>query len=266
MFEHMLFPTGNTHQTRNAIFALAGELGVVAIATVAMAYFDVLPMPLPTIAVPLVLSAPPPPPPPPPAAAFHAPARTAVSKFAPRTFNIPVPVAPSTIPLHAVLIADAAPSMPDFAGGVLGGVPEGVMGGVPGGMPGGTLNGGLGAFTAPVAVAALKPAPAPPPPASRTRIEVGGEVQEAKLIHQVMPEYPSLAKTARIEGTVVLSAIVAPDGRVKDLHLISGPPMLVDAAQRAVKQWVYRPTYLNGNPVEVITRIVVKFHLGFARG
>jgi protein TonB len=264
MFEHMLFPTGHTHQTRNAVFAFAGELGVLAIATLLMAYYDVLPMRLPPAFVPLVLSAPPPPPPPPPAAAYRAPAQTAVSKIAPRIFNVPVPVAPLTIPQHAAIIADAAPSLPDLsAAGVLGGV----AGGVPGGIPGGTLNSTLAAFAAPpVAAAAPKPVATPIAPSAPAQIQVGGEVEAALLTHQVMPLYPVLAKNARLEGTVRLAAIIAVDGRVRDLHVVSGNPLLVDAALDAVKKWVYRPTYLNGVPAEVITQINVVFHLQIPKG
>ncbi len=263
MFEQMLLPTGNTHQARNAIFAFAGELGVLAIATLSMAYYDVLPMRLPPASVPLVLSAPPPPPP--PAASVRAPAQPTVSKIAPRIFNVPVPVAPLTIPQHAAIIADAAPSLLDLsAAGVLGGVP----GGVPGGIPGGTLNGALGAFTAPapVAAAAPKPVATPVAPSAPAQIQVGGEVEAALLTHQVLPLYPVLAMNARIEGTVRLAAIIAVDGRVRDLHVISGNPLLVEAAQDAVKKWIYRPTYLNGNPAEVITQITVQFNLRIPKG
>jgi protein TonB len=260
MFEHMLFPTGNTHQARNAIFALAGELGVLAVATLAMAYYDVLPMRLPPPFVPLILSAPPPPPPPPPATGYRPAAQTAVAKLAPRTFRVPVPIAPSTIPLHAAIVTDAAPSLPDLSA-------TGVLGGVPGGVPGGTLNGALAAFAAPPAViAAPKPVAAPVALSAPAQINVGGEVEAALLVHQVVPVYPVLAMNARLEGTVRLSAIIAPDGTVKDLRVLSGNPLLAGAALDAVKKWIYRPTYLNGVPAEVITEINVQFHLRLPKG
>jgi protein TonB len=253
MFEQMLLPSGDTHQRRNAVLAFAGQLGVLAFATVLMAYYDVLPFPFPPAVVPLVLSAPPPPPP----AATHAPVQTAVNKFMPRTFN--VPTAPVTIPQHAAIIADAAPALPDASGA---GVPGGVLGGIPGGVPGGSLNGALGAFAAPpVATATPKPA-APVVPAAPTQIRVGGEVQAALLKHEVLPVYPLIAKSARVEGTVRLSASIAPNGTVEDLRVLSGSPLLAEAAQQAVKQWVYQPTYLNGKPVEVLTEIDVQFTLG----
>ena len=73
-----------------------------------------------------------------------------------------------------------------------------------------------------------QPAPAPPPP---SQIKVGGDVQAARLLHEVTPQYPPLAKSARIGGVVHLSAIIAPDGTVKDLRVLSGNPLLVDAAR-----------------------------------
>ncbi len=188
MFEQMLLPSGDTHQRRNAALAFAGQVGVLAIAAALMTYYDVLPMPLPQIAVPLVLSAPPPPPPS-PAAGTRAPLQTAVHKFVPRTFN--VPIAPAIIPQHAAIVADAPPALPDVAGaGALGGQLGGVPGGVPGGVAGGSLNGTLGAFAAPPA-AAPKPAAAPATP---TQIRVGGDVQAARLKHEVMPVYPIIAR------------------------------------------------------------------------
>ncbi len=76
-----------------------------------------------------------------------------------------------------------------------------------------------------------------------------------------MPIYPPLAKQARIQGTVRFTAVIGTDGTIRDLRLISGHPLLVSAAQDAVKQWAYQPTLLNGEPVEVITQIDVNFTL-----
>jgi protein TonB len=256
MFEQMLLPAGGTHQGRNTVFALVGELGVLAFATAAMVYFQVLPLPLPQPAVPLYFS---PPAPPPPAAATRAPVREA--KIVQRKFNIPVLAAPITIPKHAAMIAEAPP-MPDLtSSAVTAGEVGGVVGGVPGGVLGGSLNGLLGAPPAPVVAAAPKPK-APEAPPAPSQIRVGGEVQAALLTHEVVPAYPVIARDARIQGMVRLSAAIAPNGRVTDLQVLSGNPLLTEAAQRAVKQWTYRPTYLNGKPVEVLTEIDVKFTLG----
>jgi protein TonB len=104
----------------------------------------------------------------------------------------------------------------------------------------------------------------PPPPASvqPDRIEVGGQVVAAKLIHQPHPVYPPLARQARIQGTVQLRAVIGREGGIQSLAVISGHPVLVQAALDAVRQWRYQPTLLNGLPVEVETTIDVKFALG----
>jgi protein TonB len=93
------------------------------------------------------------------------------------------------------------------------------------------------------------------------RIRVGGNVQQANLIRKITPIYPPLAKQARIQGTVRFTAIIGKDGSIQNLQLVSGHPLLVPAAQDAVRQWLYRPTLLNGEPVEVITQIDVNFTL-----
>jgi protein TonB len=94
-----------------------------------------------------------------------------------------------------------------------------------------------------------------------TRITVGGNVEQARLVHEVLPAYPSMAKDSRVQGTVRLDALIAPDGTVEHLTATSGHPLLVPAAINAVRQWIYRPTLLNGKPVEVETDIDVVFKL-----
>jgi protein TonB len=86
-------------------------------------------------------------------------------------------------------------------------------------------------------------------------------VQQALLIYQLKPLYPPLAKAARISGTVRLAAVIARDGAIQHLQLISGPPLLTGAALDAVQKWRYKPTLLSGEPVEVITEIDVNFTL-----
>ena len=83
----------------------------------------------------------------------------------------------------------------------------------------------------------------------------------ANLISQTLPVYPALAKAAGVQGTVKFDATIGTDGHVKDLRLASGPPLLVQSALQAVKDWVYKPTLLNGNPVEALTTIDVDFAL-----
>ncbi len=107
-------------------------------------------------------------------------------------------------------------------------------------------------------------APPPPPPAPVIKIErikQGGVIQAANLIRQVNPVYPPLAVKARSQGVVVLAAVISKQGTVESLRVISGHPLLNQAALDAVKQWLYRPTTLNGDPVEVETTITVTFTL-----
>jgi protein TonB len=140
----------------------------------------------------------------------------------------------------------------------------GVVGGVPGGVPGGTAGGVIGGIIGSVPTAAPPPPPPPPSapkPVTPQRIRVGGNVQQAKLIRQPKPIYPPLAKQARISGVVKLNAIIGKDGTIQNLTVASGHPLLVPAAMEAVKQWVYQPTLLNGEAVEVVTQIDVNFTL-----
>ena len=117
------------------------------------------------------------------------------------------------------------------------------MGGVLGGIIGGALGSNL------------------PPPPKQVRIRVGGNVQQARLVSQPKPLYPPLAKQARIQGLVKLQAIIAKDGTIVQLEVLSGHPLLVQSAMDAVRQWRYQPTLLNGEPVEVVTTIDVVFTL-----
>jgi protein TonB len=122
------------------------------------------------------------------------------------------------------------------------------------------LPGGIPAFDAPQVITPT-PAPSAPPPTTPARIRVGGSVQAGKILRQVSPVYPALARQARISGQVRLEAIIAKNGKIENLQVLSGPPLLVQAALEAVRQWVYRPTLLNGDPVEVVTLIDVNFGL-----
>jgi TonB family protein len=111
------------------------------------------------------------------------------------------------------------------------------------------------------------PPPPPPPPGSSAssappeRIKVGSNVQAMMILNKVAPIYPELAKSARVSGVVQLAAVIAKDGTVQEMHLLGGPALLIQAAMDAVKQWVYRPTLLNGEPVSVETTVDVNFTL-----
>jgi protein TonB len=93
------------------------------------------------------------------------------------------------------------------------------------------------------------------------RIRISQGVTQGMLVHRVQPTYPAIAKAVRIQGNVVLQAVISKNGEIQDLQLVSGHPMLVPAAIEAVKQWRYRPYLLNGQPVEVETTITVIFQL-----
>jgi protein TonB len=93
-------------------------------------------------------------------------------------------------------------------------------------------------------------------------IQVTSDLQMAMLVRKVIPEYPPLARAARISGIVRLIGTIGKDGTIQNLQVVSGHPMLARAAVDAVQRWVYKPTLLNGKPVEVIAPIEVSFTLG----
>jgi protein TonB len=191
------------------------------------------------------LVAPPPPPPPPPAPAA-APAPVRVVKQSDIQANGQLRT-PSRIPQKVEIIHEEQAPPPAVTGGV--------VGGVPGGVPGGQLGGVIGGIISSTANTNVVPKLIAPP----QRIRVSQGVTSGLLIHKVEPEYPAIARSARIQGQVVLEAIIAKNGTVQDLRVVSGHPLLVNAAISAVKQWRYRPYLLNGVPVEVETRVIVTF-------
>jgi protein TonB len=198
---------------------------------------------------------PPPPPPPPPVAriALSAP-RVVQPKVRPTTPE--ALIIPTAIPREIARIVEEPIAPPT---GVIGGVP----GGVPGGLPGGVLGGILSANANVTALSAPPPPPPPPPPAKVTApvepVRVGGMVKEPRPLKLVPPVYPSLASKARISGVVVLEATLTAQGTVEEIRVISGHPLLVEAAIACVKQWQYEPTMLNGVPVPVILTAKVHF-------
>jgi len=127
---------------------------------------------------------------------------------------------------------------------------NGIVGGVPGGVPGGVTGGVVGGV--------LNSVPSNPAP---SRIRIGGAVQAANLISKVDPVYPEQARAAGIEGEVQVDVTIGEDGHVQSADPKDGNPLLATAAVEAVKQWVYRPTHLNGQPVTVITTVTVPFKL-----
>ena len=214
-------------------------LGVLIL--IPLIYTEALPK---TMLTTLLVAPPPPPPPPPP------PAATPVKVVKPvvRLIQAGKLMAPRAIPKEVNIFKEQ--EMPPDVSFV--GVQGGVPGGVPGGQAGGVLGGILGGVGSNVP---------PPPKEALKRIRVGGQVQTAKLINKVQPIYPALAKQARIQGTVRLQAVIAKDGSVVELQVLSGHPLLQQAALDAVRQWRYQPTLLNLEPVEVVTTIDVIFTL-----
>lgn len=156
------------------------------------------------------------------------PKKTAVREFHPEALSERLrPAGPADLPEAPGLIASAAPAP------------------LPAALPG--LN------ATPAMPAAL------PRPAAPSAPKVGGQLRQAQVISSKPPEYPLVAKQAHVQGVVVVSATVGTDGKVKSASAVSGPPLLQKAAVDAVKQWTYKPTTLNGAPVESETRVEVRF-------
>jgi protein TonB len=176
--------------------------------------------------------APPPAPPPPPQAATRAVPRARPEVPTPG-FVAPVEVPTEIVPEKGLDLGTEG----GVQGGVEGGVPGGVVGGVVGGLP-----------------------EAPPPPPVRP-VRVGADVREPRKVRAVAPVYPDLAVKARVQGQVVLECEIDVRGRVTEVRVLRGSPLLVDAAVEAVRQWVYTPTLLNGVPVAVLMEVTVTFNL-----
>jgi periplasmic protein TonB len=191
-----------------------------------------------------MLVIPPPPPPPPPKAEPHVVIKPKASLFEKGKL-----IAPRVIPKQVAILKEAPQESPG---------PPGVSGGVIGGVEGGTLGGVLGGV-----LSGSQPPPPPPRPAKVSGpLRVGGRIQAPHLVKEVQPEYPILAKATRTQGEVVLDCVIDPQGNVTQMRLVSGHPLLVPAALKAVQQWKYQPTLLNGQPVAVEMKVTVTFSLG----
>ena len=211
--------------------SIAAHVVVTALVIVLpLASADLLPVPDVVIAV----TAPPPvpdPPPPPAAAGASATPRGPASQVS--------PVAPTDAPSS---IGPETPMPP--------GVPvDGVIGGT-----------GLGESIGTGLVNIPTP-PAPPPARAPEPVRPGGHVKYPTKVHHVAPVYPRIAQEARVDGLVILEAIIAADGRVQDVRVLRSKPLLDQAAVDAVRQWRFTPTLLNGIPVPVIMTVTVNFEL-----
>ncbi len=246
MFENMLIEERiKTKRGRATVVSFLLQVAIIAILVLIPLMVT---QALPTRMLTTALVAPPPPPPPPPPAAASAAPRHVAPQTTPVIKNeLEVPV---KIPQKVAMVRETMPNTAEApapsTSGVVGGVPGGVEGGTVGGVVGGVLNGVGNAV---------------PKLAAPKRVKVSSGVTAGLLVHKVTPQYPPLAKEAHIQGTVVLHAVIGKDGAVKDLQVVSGHPMLTSAAVNAVKQWKYKPYFLNGQPVEIDTTIQVNFKL-----
>lgn len=180
------------------------------------------------------------------AGARTAAANTGPHVFADRTFRWPEKVPAGILPVQ-----DEPPA--NLSAGIAGPAIPGATDGVPW-----STGTGPAQIRKPAPEKPVQPAAAIPPP----RVRVGGVVQAAKIMRQVMPVYPPPARAAHISGTVRIEAVIDRDGTIQSLQVMSGHPWLAQAALDAVRQWIYQPTLLNGEPVEVLTQIEVNFKLG----
>ncbi len=162
---------------------------------------------------------------------------------------------PSTIPNQVAQIIDEVPEI----GSGSTGSEEGFIGGT------GDLFGPMHPVLKGLAPPPVRPPEVRAEPVQKTtktpRIRVGGLVQPPTPVYTPRPEYPLLARQVRVSGVVNLEAVIGVDGRVRSLRLVSGHPLLVNAAVNAVRQWRYTPILLNSEPVEIVMQIDVKFFL-----
>jgi len=160
--------------------------------------------------------------------------------------------APREVPRTIFHIVDEAPPAPPVSE---------THDGIDGAPPGGETNSQFMRMLRQSLPTPPRPGPKPAEVRTPTRITLVSTLSQANLIYAPSPEYPPLAKLAGIQGSVVLEAIISKDGTVENLHVLSGHPLLIKAAQHSVLEWRYRPTLLNGSPVEVATTITVNFRL-----
>jgi periplasmic protein TonB len=235
MFEDSLVESTGRIRTRSRWFAIGSFILQAALVAALVLIPFLHPAALPKQALTMMLAAPPPPP-----AAAEMPAHATASRSA-RAARLTAMTAPNTIPRHAAMVNDSVPGSVDL------------------GKNGGGLSDVIGA---------MNDVGAPPPPAVRPvarpvsgpmRISAG--VAEGHLLVPIRPVYPVIALQARIQGTVVVEAVISEEGMVEQVRVVSGLPILAAAALSAIQQARYEPYRLNGDPVEVETTINVVFRL-----
>jgi protein TonB len=239
MFEDSLIESGGRLKTRRGkttAFAVILQVGIIVVMVLIPLLFTEA---LPKTQLMTFLVAPPPPPPPPPPPAAVKIVKTIQTDIVNGQLRTP-----TKIPKKVEIVKEEEAPPPMNAG---------VVGGVPGGVPGGSLGGVMGSI--------IGGTPTAVPKVAVQRVRVSQGVTQGMVIHRVQPTYPPLARTARVQGAVQLAAVIGKDGAVQNLHVLSGHPLLTQAALDAVKQWRYKPYILNGEPVEVDTQITVNFTL-----
>ena len=243
MFEDSLIESGGklkTKRGRTSFVAFLIEAMIVGVMIlIPLIFTEALPKAMQTT---FLVAPPPPPPPPPPAAAVVKIVKVIQTDIVNGELRTP-----TKIPQKVQMIKEDEAPPPAMAS-------TGVVGGVPGGVPGGSMGGVIGSVLSSTPTVA-------PKIAAPQRVRVSSGVVSGLLVKRVNPVYPPLARQARIQGVVLLQAQISKDGRIENLQLISGHPMLAPSAIEAVKQWVYRPYLLNGEPCEVDTQIQVNFTL-----
>ena len=230
---------------------IAGEVLVLGCAVLAPI---LSPQSLPRAMFATMLTTPGPPPAPPrPPGPMVRPARTHVLR------TLAGLITPTVIPRGIPRIVEAPETT--AAIGIPGGTEGGSSEGVNNGLLTSILSTNLVPVTPPLRTAAPAPAAGAPPASVIQRFKAGGLVQLAEPIYRPEPQYPPLARQMRVSGTVELEGIIGTDGHLRELRVVRGHPLLARAALEAVSKWIYKPTKLNGDPVEVIAPITVAFHL-----
>ena len=246
-----LIPAEPVSLVKTRSFTLGVSMGfhsllIAAVLLVPILFSDALP-PVARDALRVILVEPPAlvspaPPPPPPAAGLRA---------VPRAIATPAPPPADTKLVAPIEVPEAiTPEALSFDLGVEGGVPGGVEGGVPGGVVGGIVGG-------------LPQAPLPPPDEAPV-VRIGGKLKPPKLVKQVRPAYPELARAARISALVILEARVDAEGYVKSVTVLRGQTLFDEPAVEAVKQWRYQPLLFNGVPTGFILTVTLSFHIANA--
>jgi len=186
----------------------------------------------------------PPPPPPAPASPTSQRPTPVGSPVRPQRVSPQEPVTPVEAP-KTIAAEPAEPVLVDEGDG-------GLDGGVEGGVPGGIVGGIVGGLT--------EPPPPPPPPAEPPPLRIGGKIQAPALLHRVNPVYPPIAVSARLQGIVILEALVERDGTVADAKVLRSAGAVLDReAQIAVSKWRYSPLVLNGKPVRFVLTVILSF-------